>query len=743
MADGATPRLEHEFAALFLFSGIGAGALGFLDVQVELSGRRGRFRSLGGVDLDAVACKDFERLTHSPALVADIATMTPDELRAFAGERAPDVVFMSPPCKAFSGLMSPKKAATPKYVEMSRLAVDGVRLTLDAWGTDGPKLILFENVPRIATRGAKLLAEIRRLLRSRGYVTHEGAHNCGKIGNLAQSRQRFLLVARHSVKVPVFLYQPPEHPLRPCGDVLSTLALPGHADAGKLHRMPKISVRTWARLAAIRPGKDWRDLAAVDGEARPAWTRYSIGAWHEPSNAVAGSGTNGAWGVGDVRVEGPWRAGALGVVEMEKPFGTITGREGPSNGAFSLADVRVGTTRYAMNWKLLAWERPAVTITGTTDLQAGAPSIADVRLDAENPNRHASKYFITSWLAPARTITGTDQRVNSGAPCVADLRVERAFRGSYGVFGFEVAAPTITSSEGPSTGRFSVADLRLRAEANPRCYEVLDPSQPAGTITGNAAPGGGPSSLADLRLDCEPWRNSGVLGVLSFRQHAPTVTASLDLWAGWAAVADPRATATVAHLCDAPACDAEELVAVTARAPRARHLRRRPWRQRGLWLASDPRVPSNPPLVVRWLQRELDDAPPFLPVLAGRGDGSWHRPLTLLERAVLQGLPARFDGAPLALSGTLSQISEHIGNAVPVGAARAIAGEMLRTLTLAASGSFMLSSAAGVWVKRRRDGSYPLYVDEALRAVPKRIQRKAKRAVARVPAATLIEEARA
>jgi site-specific DNA-cytosine methylase len=702
VADGTFPRLDTEFTALFLFSGIGAGALGFLDVQVELSGRRGRFRSLGGVDLDPVACKDFERLTRSPAKVADLATMTPAELRAFAGERAPDVVFMSAPCKAFSGLMSPKKAATPKYVAMARLAVDGVRLTLDTWGNDGPKLILFENVPRIATRGARLLGEIRRMLQAHGYVTHEGAHNCGKIGNLAQSRQRFLLVARHAVKVPVFLYQPPEHPLRPCGDVLSTLALPGDVGAGRLHRMPEISVRTWARLAAIRPGKDWRDLATFDGAERPAWTRYSVGAWSAPSRAVAGSGTNGAWGVGDVRVEGPWRSGALGVVEMQRPFGTITGRESPSNGAFSLADVRVTTARYAMNWKLLAWERPALTITGTTDLQAGAPSIADVRFCLGSAAR-TNVCSLASWSTPTRTVTGASR---------------------------------------PAGGSLSVADLRLRADANPRCYEVLDPSRPAGTITGNAAPGGGPSSLADLRLDCEPWRNSGVLGVLSFRQHAPTVTASLDLWAGWAAVADPRATAPYAEVGDAAAGDVGEFVAVTPRAPRARRHGRRPWRERGLWLASDPRVPSNPPLVVRWLQRDLDDAPPFLPVLAGRGDGSWHRPLTLLERAVLQGLPARFDGAPLTLSGTLSQISEHIGNAVPVGASRAIAGEMLRTLTLAASGSFMLSAAGGVWVKRRRNGSFPLYVDEALRAAPKKVRQRAKRVLARVPAAELVAEAR-
>ena len=132
----------------------------------------------------------------------------------------------------------------------------------------------------------------------------------------------------------------------------------------------------------------------------------------------------------------------------------------------------------------------------------------------------------------------------------------------------------------------------------------------------------------------------------------------------------------------------------------------------------------------------LDIAPPYLPVLAGRGDGSWHRPITLLERARLQGLPAELDGAPLDLEGTLSQVAKHIGNAVPVGAARPIAGEMLRTMILASTGAFMLSSAAGVWVKKRRDGSFPLYLDEQLSRVKRRVRRKARRAAECITTAT-------
>lgn len=71
---------------------------------------------------------------------------------------------------------------------------------------------------------------------------------------------------------------------------------------------------------------------------------------------------------------------------------------------------------------------------------------------------------------------------------------------------------------------------------------------------------------------------------------------------------------------------------------------------------------------------------------------------TLLELAALQGLPVSVNGAPLTLAGkSRARWAERIGNAVPVGAARAIAGQMLRTLSAAASGDLHLSSTA-IWV---------------------------------------------
>ena len=72
------------------------------------------------------------------------------------------------------------------------------------------ELILLENVPRIASRGRALLDRMTALLRAYGYAVAETTHDCGELGGLAQSRKRFLLLARHQQKVPPFLYEPPK-----------------------------------------------------------------------------------------------------------------------------------------------------------------------------------------------------------------------------------------------------------------------------------------------------------------------------------------------------------------------------------------------------------------------------------------------------------------------------------------------------------------------------------------------------
>lgn len=67
--------MSATYTALFPFCGLGAGALGFLRANATLFGVEHGFRSLGGIDLDADACRDFEALTGTPALCADVSTL--------------------------------------------------------------------------------------------------------------------------------------------------------------------------------------------------------------------------------------------------------------------------------------------------------------------------------------------------------------------------------------------------------------------------------------------------------------------------------------------------------------------------------------------------------------------------------------------------------------------------------------------------------------------------------------------
>lgn len=669
---GEPPLTERTYTALFPFGGIGGGALGFQRAEAELRGLgwRGTFRVLGGIDFDKLACEDFRRLTGAPSLCADVAMLTVADLRAFAGEEAPDVVFLSPPCKGASGLLSEEKARAPKYVSMNELALRWVQLMLAAWPTP-PRLVLLENVPRLAKRAAAMLREVRRLLRAAGYVVHEGSHDCGEIGGLAQHRDRFLLVARHAQRVGQLLYQPPKRRVRACGEVLGELPLPGDPSAGPLHVLPRISMLNWMRLAAIPPGGDWRDLPGT-GErtagARKAWEqrgektagevhwfkgKYGVIAWGDPARTVIGGASNGCNYVADERIAIDGRTPfnhVYALLSWGEPAGAVNGGAGPTSGAASVADPRVlafAGQRYGMNMRVGSWGEPAWTVTGSTDVQAGAPSIADERVR----NFGGGPYGVVGWDSPSGVVTGNSW-VTTGRFSVADprLSIGACFTNQLTVLDPTQPARTITGAAHCAGGAPSVADLRVPS-AYPHTYGVLSWHAPAHTITATTGSAGhGPFSIADLRLTCAPRETSWAYGVRRWTDAWVTGSACIDN--GWFAVADPR-------------------------------------------------VPGNPSLSVRWVVRDLRAAPPYIPVLP-TVDGSWHRPLTTLELAVLQGFPATINGAPFTLAGkSSSRWREAIGNAVPVGAAEAIARQMLLTLVNADAGVFALSSGGGVWVRER------------------------------------------
>ena len=378
--------------ALHLFSGAGGGALGF---------KWAGFESVGAFDVCAAACRDLTYLTGEAATVADLATLSPAELRAACSGR-PDVVFTSPPCKAFSGCLPSAKSCTPKYVDLSSLALRGIWLALEAWADSPPPLFVMENVPRIMSRGRRWIDHLTGLLQGYGYAVRETTHDCGELGGLAQRRRRFLLVARHMEQVPELLYEPPRRTLRSIGDVLGELPvpLPEGNDGGPMHRLGRMSASNWVRLALIPAGGDWRDLPAsvalTDRRGRQNGG-FGVEDWTASSHAVIAEGTvrNTHASVSDPRIN-PRREGSMGVT-----------------GPWQVADPRLGCEPRSGSYHVHDWAEPSHTVIGAATYGKGA-ALADPRvesivgphidLDDKTPIHLVIKATDGTWHRPMTTL---------------------------------------------------------------------------------------------------------------------------------------------------------------------------------------------------------------------------------------------------------------------------------------------------------------------------------------------------
>lgn len=588
-----------------LFGGDGGGASGFNRGHVRVGQLEARFRCLGSIDHDPVACRDFERFAGVPATCRDLfdrqqfedfhlecteagadrcrscgntgrpppdwRELTPAEVReAFGGER-PDIAFTSSPCKGFSGLLAKKRSTTLRYQALNRLTVRGVRLLVEAFESDPIPLIIFENVPLIASRGRALLEDIRHELEMGGYAVAETVHDCGEIGGLAQHRRRFLLVARHRDQVRPFVYVPPKHRIRGIGEVIGELPIPvpvADGPGGPMHRLPSLTWKTALRLALIPAGKDWRALEGMDFGALRLVPRNHGG--------------------------GPW-----GVTSWDHPAATVTGEGRPQNGTFAVADVRAGS-----EWG------------------------------------GSGKYSPTPWSDPAGAVIAAHGTGN-GAFAVADVRMQSAYAyGVYRIVRWDEPAKAISAVSEPGSGGYTVADVRASGVRHNNVFRVHRMDEPAQAVTAGAGPSSGGQAVADLRVGCktiggayESQANYGVRG--------------------W----DEPSGAVTSHACH----------------------------DNGAFTIADPRAVDL-------------DAKSHAVIISL--DGTWHRPLTTLELAALQG----YDPADLMLS-TLAGSShtewrEHVGNRVPPPAAQAIAEVFGEALLRHRLGEGWRLDTREVWVRR-------------------------------------------
>ncbi|MBN3744657.1 DNA cytosine methyltransferase [Burkholderia sp. Se-20373] len=622
-------NVQRVYNSFGFCCGLGGGAKGFTKATSRVGSMTATWRCIGGIDNDPAAARDFETLVGTPCTVMDLFTReqytafhgteppagwreaTPDDVRHAAGYQHPHCVFISSPCKGASGLLSETLSRTPKYQALNELTLRCVWLMCEAWKDDPVELIVFENVPRLATRGRHLLDQIGQLFQHYGYAKNETTHDCGVIAGLAQSRKRFLLVARHVEKVPAFLYEPPVKRLQGVGTLLGRMPLPGDVEAaGPMHRVPSLQWKTWVRLAFVEAGSDWRSLnklAIENGHLRdylivPDMHNGVLGVnrWEEPSGVVAGASRpgNGSFSVADPRFaqSAKWNDGhAYGVLPWDDHCGTIAGQQTPGQGYYTVADPRTGV-KHNNCFRVVPFDQPAGVVTGGTGPSAGGQGVADPRPPA---GPLFSKYKVTEWASHAGTVIGGDDQ---GAYAVADPRASTSFEGAgkYRVTGFDEPAGTVIARSDSGQGAFAVADPRpgMRRERG------------------------------------DAYLTGGHYGVVGWDQHTGAVSAA------------------------------------------AGH-------DNGRWSVADPRMPAANEKTVAVI-RALD--------------GTWHRPFTTLELAVLQSLVEPEE--QLELDGLSDQAwRERIGNAVPPDAAQAIAEVMGTTLLLAESGETFQLSATPVWVR--------------------------------------------
>ncbi len=136
----AAPIDVREIRHFHLFCGLGGGARGFNRGNARVGTMQAAFRCIGGIDNSAAAIRDFGRLAGVPGTVLDLfdadqyeafhgrpppadwRAATPLDVQQAAGGERPHIVFLSAPCKGFSGLLSETLSKTSKYQALTRAA---------------------------------------------------------------------------------------------------------------------------------------------------------------------------------------------------------------------------------------------------------------------------------------------------------------------------------------------------------------------------------------------------------------------------------------------------------------------------------------------------------------------------------------------------------------------------------------------------------------------------------------------
>jgi site-specific DNA-cytosine methylase len=318
-----------------------------------------------------------------------------------------------------------------------------------------------------------------------------------------------------------------------------------------------------------------------------------------------------------------------------------------------------GSEQWGGAWKIIPWDDTANAVTSSTKgigQSTGASAVADPRI--ENVQGFRSKYRVVEEDETSPTVTGS--RIGSGALIYADPKVPKFAANAGNVSDWNEPAGAVIGGHGISNGALSVADPRNdKSYSNHyHCFKVSPWDESADTVTSGHGPTSGSVSVADPRLNKRDGRYPGTYKVVAWDESANTLTGQTDIQSGALNVSDPRISSKWSGAGNYGVMDWNE-TAKTVTASGDIHA--------SAAAVADPRIPSP------------DDRGLFIIIAA---DGTWHRPITTFEGAMLQGFPMTLkDGTPFDLIDCSDgKAREYIGNAVPVQTATAIGNSLLETM---------------------------------------------------------------
>ena len=322
--------------------------------------------------------------------------------------------------------------------------------------------------------------------------------------------------------------------------------------------------------------------------------------------------------------------------------------------------------------------------------------LRDVGIVPLGADWHRGPYGVKGWGEVASTVTG-HPGVTCGAHAVADPCFREGQFGTfqpYGVVPWGKASGTVTAQAEAGSGAFTVQDPRLQCDIDDRqgrrhnnVYRVVQWADPCNAVTSGTGPTSGGLNVAD------PGVRSGALGKFSGKMQirpwddpGRVVTGDTDVQAGAQCIQDPRLTwgkdpagnwKNGGHYGVADWDQASNAVVAHAK------------HDNGVFSVADPRGLPKP-----------DDRPDPVPLIVSLDD-TWHRPLTTLELAHLQGYPVfGADGRVLDLDGSSDQIlREQIGNSVPPPAAEAIGRVVGEAMLANQLGETFTLRADEIWVQ--------------------------------------------